>query len=171
MTENLEHKKVIGGLSLLAIAAMLVAIAYGIFGQPYYAIGMAFGSGAVFILAVCKSRQMRLAKDESAVSPVIGVILMVAITVVLAAIVFVLVTNLQQPVDDAPRIAFAKEIDGIRIIQSPTGLAWEDITVTGCDTFPVSGNITAGDFITDCVGNVLINHVPTNSVLYSTKFD
>lgn len=150
------------------LAALVCAI---ILRQPFVAMGFGFGALVIFSLAVFKSRQMRLSPDTNAVSPVIGVILMVAITVVLAAIVFVLVSNMQQPIDSAPRIAFSKESDGIRIQQSPLGLPWATISITGCDTYPTEGNVTAGDFITDCNGNVLINHIPTNSVLYSTDFN
>ncbi|HET6399613.1 MAG TPA: type IV pilin N-terminal domain-containing protein [Candidatus Thermoplasmatota archaeon] len=51
-------------------------------------------------------------RDEEAVSPVIGVILMVAITVVLAAVVFVLVTRLAGGGNDAaPNLTFTKTAD------------------------------------------------------------
>ncbi|HET6399611.1 MAG TPA: type IV pilin N-terminal domain-containing protein [Candidatus Thermoplasmatota archaeon] len=55
-------------------------------------------------------------KADEAVSPVIGVILMVAITVVLAAVVFVLVTRLAGGGnDDTPDITFqkTKAADGV----------------------------------------------------------
>jgi flagellin-like protein len=55
-------------------------------------------------------------KTDEAVSPVIGVILMVAITVVLAAVVFVLVTRLAGGGnDDTPDITFqkTKAADGV----------------------------------------------------------
>lgn len=60
---------------------------------------------------------MKLMKDENAVSPVIGVILMVAITVVLAAIVFVLVSDLGD-IDnsDARMHVITDEIDGNTVL-------------------------------------------------------
>lgn len=51
--------------------------------------------------------------NEEAVSPVIGVILMVAITVVLAAVVFVLVSDLGDGAgSDNPQVAFTKDEQG-----------------------------------------------------------
>ncbi|MEK6975245.1 MAG: type IV pilin N-terminal domain-containing protein [Candidatus Thermoplasmatota archaeon] len=55
-----------------------------------------------------KANQKFVQADE-AVSPVIGVILMVAITVVLAAVVFVLVSNLSKSGQKAPDVAFSTD--------------------------------------------------------------
>jgi flagellin-like protein len=51
-------------------------------------------------------------QNDEAVSPVIGVILMVAITVVLAAVVFVLVSNLGKGTDAKPQVGFTKDEQG-----------------------------------------------------------
>ncbi len=58
-----------------------------------------------------KANQKFVQADE-AVSPVIGVILMVAITVVLAAVVFVLVSNLGEGADQKPQVGFTKDENG-----------------------------------------------------------
>lgn len=59
-----------------------------------------------------KANQAFKANDE-AVSPVIGVILMVAITVVLAAVVFVLVSNLSENANTSnPQVAFTSDEQG-----------------------------------------------------------
>src|SRR5687767_3704005 len=61
--------------------------------------------------------------DEEAVSPVVGVILMVAITVVLAAVVFVLVNQLGGASEKAPDMGFTKDNSGatISVIKAPVG--------------------------------------------------
>lgn len=104
--------------------------------------------------------------NDEAVSPVIGVILMVAITVVLAAIVFVLVTNLQPTVETAPDVAFAADGTDIMVVKAPTGMDWADLEVTGCDTVP-TGTVEAGDKLEVCGESVQVRHVPTNSLVYS----
>lgn len=114
---------------------------------------------------------MRKLKNENeAVSPVIGVILMVAITVVLATIVFVLVQNLSKTQEQAPTVSFQKNETGITVIQAPNNMAWSDISVSGCDTYPTIGNVAAGDEVTDCAGTVKIIHGPSNALLYDTTF-
>lgn len=109
-------------------------------------------------------------KDE-AVSPVIGVILMVAITVILAAVVFVVVGNVGSDQDAAPAMSFDKDAasSSLTIIKADSNVPWSDLSVTGC-TAPASGNITAGQSLTSCSGAVSVVHSPTNSLLYSTDF-
>lgn len=63
-----------------------------------------------------KANQKFVQADE-AVSPVIGVILMVAITVVLAAVVFVLVSNLSKTSDKSEDVAFKADSPTIAQIQ------------------------------------------------------
>ena len=76
-------------------------------------------------------------KNDEAVSPVIGVILMVAITVVLAAVVFVLVSNLGKGSGSAaPNIQFSKDdtTDRLVITTAESGANWNRISVrvTSC---------------------------------------
>jgi flagellin-like protein len=112
--------------------------------------------------------------NDEAVSPVIGVILMVAITVVLAAVVFVLVSNLGDTSESAPDISFsADESDNeIRVVKAENGLDWADFDITGSCTLP-TGTVEAGDVI-DCADsaneNIVIRHVETNSVVYEHEF-
>lgn len=80
--------------------------------------------------------------DEEAVSPVVGVILMVAITVVLAAVVFVLVNNLGKGGENKPNIGFAQNSAARTLTITTADTAdWNDIgqdlagsmsTVTTC---------------------------------------
>src|SRR2546422_2021714 len=57
-------------------------------------------------------------KDEAAVSPVIATILMVAITVVLAAVLYVMVSGLLTPTGQGPRVM------GVNIGTSGDGTNW-----------------------------------------------
>lgn len=74
-----------------------------------------------------KANQKFVQADE-AVSPVIGVILMVAITVVLAAVVFVLVSNLSKSGQKAPDVAFSTDetADRITIVTAQNELKYSD---------------------------------------------
>ena len=128
-----------------------------------------------------KANQAFKQADE-AVSPVIGVILMVAITVVLAAVVFVLVSNLSDSGDQAPQMSFTKDPDSdgtggtlTLISVSEGGLLWSGFTLggtaTGCTIDDSTGSVTAGDTIT-CTGDGTINvvHTATNSLAYKGEF-
>ena len=81
--------------------------------------------------------------DDEAVSPVIGVILMVAITVVLAAVVFVLVTKLSgNNTDNTPSIGFN------------SSTAAKSVTVTSADPGTTWGQIKAK--VTCSAGNPVL---------------
>ena len=78
----------------------------------------------------------KLFNDDDAVSPVIGVILMVAITVILAAVIATFVLGLGEQVSDtAPQASFNSEFN-------------EDTTTSNTDDF----GVTNGD------GNVTVTH-------------
>lgn len=107
--------------------------------------------------------------SEEAVSPVIGVILMVAITVVLAAIVFILVTKLTgQQAQQAPQLGVESldQGEGFRILQAGTSLSWSDFTASPCITVP-TGPVHAGDELHGCAGSVRLVYVPTNTLVYA----
>ena len=123
--------------------------------------------------------------NDEAVSPVIGVILMVAITVVLAAVVFVLVSNLGEGSESAPNISFNKDsAEGTLTVVQAEDADWGDFTVSGCDSVDSDGDgvdtdtldstntdkVDAGDFLSDCSGVVRITHRGTNSLVYETTF-
>jgi flagellin-like protein len=76
------------------------------------------------------SKANQFAKNEEAVSPVIGVILMVAITVVLAAVVFVLVSNLSKNSNTAaPNITFNQDNAGhtLTIVSADAAANWQNV--------------------------------------------
>lgn len=119
--------------------------------------------------------------NDEAVSPVIGVILMVAITVVLAAVVFVLVSNLGDSSEDAPDISFSKDSSDhtLTVVKADAGADWSDFSQGGCDlaaTSPTTGPIGAGDVVTiddtqsfPCT--YTLTHDATNTLVYSTTFN
>lgn len=113
----------------------------------------------------------KFGKQTEAVSPVIGVILMVAITVVLAAVVFVLVNGLSETGEEAPRVTFQKDQEAgqVWVLKTPAGLDWSEFTVTGCTTVPV-GSLDPGAVLDGCTGHVRIAHTPTGSLVYETQF-
>lgn len=113
-----------------------------------------------------KGKTDELAADTAAVSPVIAVILMVAITVVLATTVFVLVNSIsEQQGEIPPSIAWRAEGGNVTVISGPTGLDWSDFEVVGCSTMP-TGSLDAGDAVSGCSGHVTIRHKPSNSLSY-----
>ncbi|OIB57427.1 type IV pilin [Natrialba sp. SSL1] len=95
--------------------------------------------------------------DERAVSPVIGVILMVAITVILAAVIAAFVLDMGDMGETAPTASFEWEQNGDEVTITHTGgdsLDLSDITVedddgethSGTDHWNEdSGEISAGD--------------------------
>ena len=94
----------------------------------------------------------QLFTDDSAVSPVIGVILMVAITVILAAVIGSFVLNLGGSLqDNAPQANFDfdyNESDVTIVHTSGDVINSDRVTVNGTDntyTVGASGDVSAGD--------------------------
>jgi flagellin-like protein len=87
--------------------------------------------------------------DDNAVSPVIGVILMVAITVILAAVIGAFVLNLGSSQDTAPTASWQWDSNTTDVeVQMSSGSEVEvdEIFVNGNDWNGSSGNtISAGD--------------------------
>jgi len=90
-------------------------------------------------------------KDSDAVSPVIATILMVAITVVLAAVLYVMVLGFGTETNQTPTSSFSKTsiTNGWRFTYATVNedVSWDDITVTiiaGSSVWTWS-NITAAD--------------------------
>lgn len=110
-----------------------------------------------------------LRRSDEAVSPVIGVILMVAITVVLAAVVYVLVTDLGSGVQEtAPQVAFIRDGEGIYTVsRADQGHTWGEFTVTDCATVPLDADeVTAGDRLAGCTADAIMVHDATNSIVW-----
>lgn len=109
----------------------------------------------------------KLKHSEEAVSPVIGVILMVAVTVVLAAAVFVIVSQITPNTDTAPDIGVTRDGTTLLIVRVSSTVPWSDLTVTGCTTIPTTGNVAAGDTLEGCTNPTRIAHAPTNTLVFS----
>ncbi len=80
-------------------------------------------------------------------SPVVGVILMVAITVVLAAVVFVLVQGLNKNTTEVPNLVFFKKTGStgggtLTVTQADSDIVWDHVLVGVNDADPVA--VTAG---------------------------
>jgi flagellin-like protein len=117
-------------------------------------------------------------KEEKAVSAVIGVILMVAITVAIAATVYVYVSGMIGTSPTVtPNIQFSKnDVTNVLLVSSadPTSLAWSDVNaVSGVtDGQLPTGVIHAGDTIQVGTGakTVTLRYVPTNTLLGTWAF-
>ena len=115
---------------------------------------------------------------EEAVSAVIGVILMVAITVAIAATVYYYVTTMMPGSEElTPDIIFQKDDvnNEITVLSADANLAWSSIAITsdvGSPSDP-GGTIDAGDKITGIgsgAGTVTIVWTPTNALLGEFDF-
>lgn len=91
-------------------------------------------------------------QNDEAVSPVIGVILMVAITVVLAAVVFVLVSNLGADSETAPAISWNKDeaTDRLTVVTASSNADWQRLEIDGNVDFQVN---VAGENVTVVAGS------------------
>ena len=114
-------------------------------------------------------------EGEEAVSAVIGVILMVAITVAIAATVYVYVSGMIGTSPQAtPSVQFvADDIDDTLTVASadPNDLLWTDISIVGTgDLQNTTVNVLAGDYIENCTGTISIRHIDTNTLLGTWSF-
>jgi flagellin-like protein len=112
---------------------------------------------------------------DDAVSPVIGVILMVAITVVLAAVVFVLVGNLTDTSEAAPTVVFtySDSAGTARVTTADTGVFWGGTgfwptcagaaLITNETTPAIGAGVSAGDQLTCATGAFSVVHNATNT--------
>ena len=95
-----------------------------------------------------KANRSSILRDEDAVSPVIAVILMVAITVVLAATVFVLVSDIGKNAGQAPMnmgITNSETDDNLVVTSAGTG-DWDAIELRADQ--PVRFNLTGASGLT-----------------------
>jgi flagellin-like protein len=93
-------------------------------------------------------RYTETTKDDSAVSPVIGVILMVAITVILAAVIGTFVLGLGEQVEQNARAGVNADVDNDagQVTVSLTTLSNSDyVVIRGASDFDVvNGTVTSG---------------------------
>ena len=138
-------------------------------------------------------RMKKLVKNDKAVSPVVGVILMVAVTIVLAATIYVWVSHMSSPAAAAPSINLRGTFssDGktltLTVISVQGDARWDDLDIKVPNgltpkiykdgTEVTTGMVEAGDYIEINVSSfsgseitVQIVHVPSNSVIYEDTF-
>lgn len=123
----------------------------------------------------------KLWEDKTGVSPIIAVILMVAITVVLAATIYVWVSGFGGGGDETPSMSCRADNtdDRLVVVSADVELAWEDIEITnlttgatgtpsiyraGGSTAITTGDVEAGDYISG-TGKFQLVYLPTNSVI------
>jgi len=131
----------------------------------------------------------KFVEGDEAVSAVIGVILMVAITVAIAATVYVYVSGMMGgAAEKAPTITFTKDesLDTLTVVQADVGISWSDVfmNATGTtgtlgydNTHGMTGEVTAGDTIdfstgsAACGGDLVIqfSYTPTNALIGTYK--
>jgi len=139
-----------------------------------------------------KANKKFVEENEEAVSAVIGVILMVAITVAIAATVYVYVSGMlgggQQ---STPNIAFTKTNDRLTVSKADSDIDWNDFAISWdvaastanfsgtadiANDGPIAGDgtfVVAGDYIkfTYAATTVVqIRHTPTNSLIGTWTF-
>ena len=125
--------------------------------------------------------------EDNAVSAVIGVILMVAITVAIAATVYVYVSGMiGGGSESTPSIACNPDHSGDKLIitSAKPDIAWSDVNIsvtnntgTYYPSAPGSGTVTAGEYV-DCssyisssgeTAEVTFRYNPTNSLIGTWK--
>ena len=104
-------------------------------------------------------------KDSEAVSPVIATILMVAITVVLAAVLYVMVLGFGGTSTQAPTTALAKKVPGpsygvkYEFVSISKDTSWDDISIllgdgTNSQVYhPAKSNMSTGNTVTKPMGS------------------
>ena len=134
-----------------------------------------------------QSKKYDFRQDNNAVSAVIGVILMVAITVAIAATVYVYTSQMMGggTTIPMPSITFYKtESDNtLIVIQGDPRINWIDINMTATDgtnyfyDYSLTGTLNAGDTISfdghGLSGSITIRfiHIPTNSLIGTYKLN
>jgi len=124
--------------------------------------------------------------DDRGVSPVIGVILMVAITVILAAVIGTFVLGLGDSLEQAPQAQLDGEYEsGTGIVLNHNGgdsLAAGDLTVTwsGSGTASLSNDLSVGssetvvgdgDLDATPSGTLTVVHDPSQSILLEAEIE
>jgi flagellin-like protein len=139
-----------------------------------------------------KANRKFIEADERAVSAVIGVILMVAITVAIAATVYVYVSGMIGGTkNQTPNVACTTDstLNKIQVATADANIKWTDIVITNdsgvtlkwavyssggvtnstTGTMPAAAEVTAGDYIYvwGFTGNsrITLRYKPTNSLL------
>ena len=121
-----------------------------------------------------KANRKFIEADERAVSAVIGVILMVAITVAIAATVYVYVSGMLGGTQNkAPNMAWNKQTspNQIMLVSADSGLKWTDFHIVGGHLAAAYTDVTAGQIIllnttgTPVPTTITLTNTPTNTLM------
>ena len=127
-------------------------------------------------------KTFNLKNDKRAVSPVIGVILMVAITVILAAVIGAFVFGISPSAEKTPNAqlraeAYTGNLTLKHMGGDPVSLG-ECVVKAGTDTLTITGSLTVGNSISSTAGYtartagdavaVEIIHTPSQSYILDT---
>jgi len=110
------------------------------------------------------NRKFVEARENAGVSAVIGVILMVAITVAIAATVYMyasgMVSNMtSQSSKVVPQIQFMQSGDTLIVQKTPKNVEWQNVTVSGgTPPYTDTTKVAVGQSITGCSGSVTITY-------------
>lgn len=117
----------------------------------------------------------KFVSEDEAVSPVIAVILMVAITVVLAATVFVLVSDIgNQSNTSQPPVSWGMDEvqDRWSVSQAPNQVSWASYSMrSATGNLYVALNVAASTTVTGTSGSILVDSdgVELNTVSFENK--
>ena len=134
-----------------------------------------------------QSKKYDFKQDNNAVSAVIGVILMVAITVAIAATVYIYTSNMMGggTTTPLPSITFysTESDNSLTVIQGDPKINWIEVNMTATDganyfyDHGLTGTLNAGDTISfnghGLSGSITIRfiHIPTNSLIGTYKLN
>ncbi|KYK20302.1 hypothetical protein AYK24_03845 [Thermoplasmatales archaeon SG8-52-4] len=101
--------------------------------------------------------------------------IIVIIMILIAGYVLFMMGYISKPDEEnIPDIVFDKdeEKDTLTVLSVSDKVYWKDIKIDGdCDTSSLGKYIEVGDEITDCIGIIKIYHRPTDTLLYTYKFE
>lgn len=92
----------------------------------------------------------------------------IALTVVIAALIYIYCSGMITPDPDSPLIEFSVDNtnDTIIVISTEPNILWSDIEIQGdCDKSGLSVYVKVGDEIKDCNGEIRLIYKPTDSLL------
>lgn len=72
--------------------------------------------------------------------------------------------------DIPPIIMLMKRKDSLVVIKADRDLSWSNVEIKSGDCILPSGPIEAGDYITQCSGNLILRWIPSNSVMGEWAF-
>jgi flagellin-like protein len=124
--------------------------------------------------------------DDEGVSPVLGTILMIAITVVVAGVLFLISNDLSKPDDKTPQVSFIQDKgEGtVMVTKAPTEphlIQWKVFLIRGSCTPLLNGDplpppadelVKGGDTLSGCEKDqdLVIVHRESSTVIYDVDF-